>query len=179
MQLITFKPLTQDDLSLLHRWFQKPHVKEWYARGEDYTVDTIKEKYLPRILDSELISNFIVYADDMPIGYIQLYGLKDFLPDGVTDYTHALFDNFKSNEIAGIDLFIADEDYLKKGYATLTLTHFIKEYVRGKFTALLVDPLKKNINAIEFFEKNGFRRFNHDNVNSINELLILHLKTSN
>ena len=175
MKPINFKPLTESDLSLLLNWFQKPHIKQWYARGKNYTLDMIREKYLPRILNSESIPNFIVYADKAPIGYIQLYCIRDFLPDGVTDYNHPLFDGFKSNEIAGVDLFIADEDYLKKGYATLTLTQFIKEHIKEKFTLLITDPLKINKNAIHFFEKNGFKKFKHNSNNIENELMILHI----
>lgn len=175
MKSIHFKPLTENDLPLLHAWFQKPHIKEWYARGEKYTIDMIKEKYLPRILNPESIPNFIVYADKTPIGYIQLYCIKDSLPDGVTDYKHPLFDNFKPNEIAGVDLFIADENHLKKGYATLTLTNFIKEYIQGRFILLVTDPLKINKNAVQFFEKNGFKKLPPHKSQAANELLVLHV----
>jgi aminoglycoside 6'-N-acetyltransferase len=171
---ITFKSLTEDDFPILHDWFQKPHIKQWYARGEDYSIDMIKEKYLPRILNPHSIPNFIIYADNTPIGYIQLYCIKDSLPDGVTDYNHPLFDNFNPNEIAGIDLFIADENYLKKGYATLALTNFIKQFVQRQFTLLITDPLKSNKNAIHFFEKYGFNKFKHKN-NTENELMTLHI----
>ena len=174
MKSIHFKLLTENDLPLLHGWFQKQHVKQWYARGESFTLEMVREKYLSRILNPESIPNFIVYADKTPIGYIQLYCVKDSLPDGVTDYNHSLFDNFKPNEIAGVDLFIADENYLKKGYGTLTLTSFIKEHVQNKFTLLVTDPLKSNKNAIQFFKKNGFKKFPHQPP-SINELLVLHV----
>jgi RimJ/RimL family protein N-acetyltransferase len=173
MKSIHFKSLTENDLPLLHTWFQKPHVKEWYARGENYTLNMIREKYLPRLINSESIPNFIVYADNTPIGYIQLYCVKDSLPDGVTNYNHSLFDDFKPNETAGVDLFIADESYLKKGYATLALTNFIEEYVRGKFILLVTDPLKINKNAIQFFERNGFKEFKSSTNNTANELMIL------
>jgi hypothetical protein len=73
MKSINFKLLTENDLPLLHSWFHKPHIQQWYARGENYTLDMIKEKYMPRILNSESIPNFIVYANITPIGYIQLY----------------------------------------------------------------------------------------------------------
>ncbi len=175
MKSIHFKSLTENDLPLLHDWFQKPHVKQWYARGENYNLKMIKEKYLPRILNPESIPNFIVYTDNTPIGYIQLYCAKDSLPDGVTDYNHPLFDDFKPNEIAGIDLFIADENYLKKGYATLTLNNFIKEHVERKFTLLITDPLKSNKNAIHFFERNGFKKFKAGDNNTANELMILRI----
>jgi aminoglycoside 6'-N-acetyltransferase len=64
MKSIHFKSLTENDLPLLYAWFQKQHVKQWYARGENYTIDMIREKYLPRILHPESIPNFIVYADN-------------------------------------------------------------------------------------------------------------------
>lgn len=167
MKSINFKLLTEKDLLVLHNWFQKTHIKQWYARNENYTLDMIKKKYLPRILNPESIPNFIIYADNTPIGYIQLYCVNDSLPDGVTDYSHPLFDNFKPNEIAGLDLFIADENYLKKGYATLILTNFIKQYVQNKFTLLVTDPLKNNENAIQFFMKNGFKNFCLINLNQL------------
>jgi RimJ/RimL family protein N-acetyltransferase len=173
MKSIHFKNLAENDLPLLFNWFQKPHIKQWYARGENYTLDMIREKYLPRILHPQSIPNFIVYVDNTPIGHIQIYCVKDSLPDGVTNYHHPLFDDFKPNEIAGIDLFIADENYLKKGYATLALTNFIEEYVRGKFILLVTDPLKINKNAIQFFERNGFKKFKSSTNNTANELMIL------
>ncbi len=177
MNSINFKPLTENDLPLMFNWFQKPHIKQWYARGENYTLDMIREKYLRRILNPESIPNFIVYVDNTPIGYIQLYCLKDSLPDGVTDYNHSLFDNCKPNEIAGLDLFIADENYLKKGYGTLTLSKFIKEHVQRKFTLLITDPLKSNKNAIQFFIKNGFEKFRQSKNDSANELMTLRVIT--
>ncbi len=44
MKSINFKLLTKNDLPLMFNWFQKPHVKQWYARGENYTLDMIREK---------------------------------------------------------------------------------------------------------------------------------------
>ncbi len=173
MQSINFKRLTENDLRLLHNWFQKPHVKQWYARGENYSLEMIKEKYLPRINNPDTIPNFIVYADTTPIGYIQLYCLTHSLPDGVSDYTHPLFNNHEPKQMAGIDLFIAEEKYLQQGYGTLLLKNFIREYVKNKFSILVVDPLKTNTQAVMFFEKNGFKKWQVIPANGENELLLL------
>jgi aminoglycoside 6'-N-acetyltransferase len=175
-QTITFTPLTEDHLPLLWQWFQKPHIKQWYARGEDYTLDMIREKYLPRILKPESIPNFIVSSNGNPMGYIQLYSLAHSLPDGVKDYTHPLFTDFTPDHMAGIDLFIAEEKDLRKGYGTLVLENFIDNYVKGKFDMLIVDPVKTNKHAIHFFERNGFKKIASHPSQSINELLILHIK---
>lgn len=175
MKAIYFKSLTENDLPLLFTWFQKPHIKKWYARGEEYTFDMIKKKYLSRIIDSESIPNFIIFADDTPIGYIQFYCVKDYFPDGVTDYSHPLFDSYKPSEIAGVDLFIAEENYLKNGYATLALTEFIKNYIRKRFALLIADPLKSNKNAVQFFMKNKFELFRRNKDDSANELMFLQM----
>ena len=173
--VISFKPLTEDDLSLLYDWFQRPHIKKWYARNEDYTCEMIVEKYLPRVRHPELIPNFIIYAGSYPIGYIQLYRVSDAFPDGVESYDHPLFANCSPEDMAGIDMFIAEEDYLGKGYAALALQNFVNEYIKGKFSLLVVDPLKMNKHAILFFEKNGFKKLISPQSQSIHQLLVLHI----
>jgi len=98
---IIFKPLTKADLPLLHSWFQIQHVKEWYARNDDYPLDKIEEKYASRI-NNPLIPNFIIYDGDKLIGNIQLYNVSHNLPDGVEDYNHSLFSKYKTEKIAGV-----------------------------------------------------------------------------
>ena len=173
--VVRFKPLTEDDLSLLHDWFHRPHIKQWYARNEDYTREMIDEKYLPRVHHPELIPNFIISVDDHPIGYSQLYCVSHSLPEGVDSYDHPLFANHKPQDIAGIDMFIAEEECLGKGYARLILESFIKEHVKGRFTVLVVDPLTTNRHAIQFFERNGFEKLANYQSQSMYELLVLHV----
>jgi len=175
MKSITFKPLTENDLLLLYDWFQKPHILTWYARGKHYSLTKIKEKYEHRIKDPT-IPSFIIHIENQPIGYIQLYEVSHHLPDGVSDYDHPLFQQNKPNEVAGIDLFIADEKYLNKGYAGTILKIFINEHVKTKFTVLVADPLKANSHAIRFFEHNGFKKLVCDLLSNVNELLVLYVK---
>src|SRR5688500_11834457 len=146
---ITFKKLNENDLKLLHQWFQTPHVLKCYARDKKYSFEEIKEKYLQRINDAS-VPNFIIHAQDKPIGYIQCYYLTDHLPEGIVDYSHPLFNDFKPNELVGIDLFIADKNYLRTGFSSEALALFINTYLKEKFKAVLVDPLKQNITAISF-----------------------------
>lgn len=158
--------MSEGDFKLLHQWFQIPHILKWYAKNEKYTFEMIREKYLPRISDASVLV-FIIYDDDKPVGYIQFYHVTDHLPEGVSDYSHPLFNDFKPNEIVGIDMFIADEDYLHRGFSSEALKIFISMYINNKFKAILVDPLKQNTSAISFFERNGFRHImsqdnNHD-----------------
>jgi len=155
---IEFIPLKENELGLLYQWFQVPHVKQWYARGVEFTLDMIRDKYLPRI-DDPNIPNFIVYLNNQPIGYIQLYHVdKQNLPEGVNDFHHPLFSAFKPQEIAGIDLFIGEEGCLKKGIASQVLQEFITQFIKNKFSAAVVDPSINNEQAIRFFTRNGFEK---------------------
>lgn len=172
---IEFKALVESDLSLMYDWFHKPHVMQWYARGEDYTLEMIRQKYLPRLQVVEKIPSFLIYLNDYPIGYIQLYQLSYSLPEGVRDYQHPLFSNAKPHDMAGIDLFVAEELYLGKGYATLALQRFIEEQLRGRFRWAVADPLKINQHAIRFFERNGFKKMMQSPIESLNELMVLHV----
>src|SRR5205823_5772701 len=153
--MIDFKKLTEDDLNLLHKWFHIPHVFKWYAK-EPYTLAMIQKKYLPRINDFT-IQSYIIFDNEIPVGYIQIYQIDSHLPEGVTNYQHQLFNDFKKNELAGIDFFIADKNYLHKGFASKALQTFIDHCVRDKYKAILVDPLKQNKIAVSFFEKNNFQ----------------------
>ncbi|VVC77259.1 Bifunctional AAC/APH [Aquicella siphonis] len=153
---IVFKPLREEDLTLLFQWFQKEHVLRWYARGQGYTLEMIKEKYRPRLDDPDLKS-YIIHIHDKPVGYIQLYRLSSYFPEGISDYSHPLFSLFQPHELAGIDLFMADENYLGKGYASKALMCFVQACVKNEFRALLADPSKENSRAIAFFMRNGFR----------------------
>lgn len=152
---IEFFRLCEKDLILLHQWFQKEHVLQWYARGVRYTLEMIREKYFPRLDDPDLIS-YIIHVNDIPVGYIQIYSLDRYLPDGVSGYTHPLFAMYSPQDLAGIDIFIADELYLGKGYGSKVLKSFINTYVKNRYRAVITDPAIENEHAVAFFSNNGF-----------------------
>ena len=153
--MITFCPLTLGDLSLILKWFQKPHVKQWYCRGEDYPYDRIYEKYAPRINDAKRIPNFIVMDDDKPIGYFQYYFCDYSLPDEMT-LEDPLFHTYVPQEVIGFDMFIGEEEYLRKGYGQKMIQYFLALNV-GK--VYVVDPDHRNIAMIKLLEKCGFQTY--------------------
>jgi aminoglycoside 6'-N-acetyltransferase len=172
MNKITFKLLSESDLELLHQWFHVPHVKQWYARGESYTKEMIREKYLPRIGNPD-IPNYIIYVDEHPIGYIQYYILNKSLPEDVNSYQHPVFAKHDAKNMVGIDLFIADEKYLGRGISSDALECFIKQHLQHNFAAVVVDPLKSNHRAIAFFIRNKFKKLMGHN--GKHELMMLEL----
>lgn len=171
MNSITFKSLTEDDLNLLHQWFQLPHVLKWYARSELYTLTMIQDKYRPRIND-QTIRSFIIYDARLPVGYIQLYQVAHHLPEGM-DALHPLFHQYKRDALAGIDVFIADKTYLGTGFSDQAFNLFLDQYAHDQFRGVLVDPLKTNTFAIAFFKRHGFTAIESHDAHHVVLLLLL------
>jgi len=155
--LIHFNPLSADHLSLLHRWFQEPVIKKWYAREIHYSLDDIKNKYLPRIQGTDSTPSYIVSLNGAPVGFIQYYALSDHLPSGINDLSNKLFEINAPDEICGIDIFIADGKYRGIGLGKQIISQFIQEFLHSNFKGAVVDPLSNNINAIHCYEKSGFK----------------------
>lgn len=136
-----FKPLHEADLKLMHQWFHEPIIKQSYARGQNFTYEDINNKYLPRIVGHENVPSFIVYQQSSPIGFIQYYFLTENLPEGVKNYTNPLFNQYKPDEIAGIDCFIAKNNDRGKGKGVQIINAFIAEFLKT-FTLLLLTLFK-------------------------------------
>ena len=65
---IHFRSMNLDDLPLMHRWVNTPHVREWWEVLP--TLGAVLEKYGPPILGKEPTRSFIIEVDARPVGYI-------------------------------------------------------------------------------------------------------------
>ena len=62
-----FRAMTADDLPLVRRWLEQPHVMEWWG-------DTNEQfELVSGDLEVEAMDQFIVVLDDRPFAYIQCY----------------------------------------------------------------------------------------------------------
>lgn len=76
---ISFRPLREEDLPLLHGWLNQDFVARWYKIGPVPTpYEAVAAKYLPRIRGEEPTECFLLVVDDMPVGYIQTYRIRDY-----------------------------------------------------------------------------------------------------
>ena len=103
---ITFRPLTDADIPLLHAWLNNPNVAEWYGLGienETYpTMQHVIDNYSVRIRGDQPTFCYIIEADGRPAGLIQAYRIGDY-----PIYARALdYDD----DAWGIDLFIGEDD---------------------------------------------------------------------
>jgi RimJ/RimL family protein N-acetyltransferase len=146
---LLFRPMTRDDLPLVHEWHQRPHVVRWWTVRK--TFEEVEEHYLPTIEGTEPTDHYIALLEDEPVGMIQSYQVSDY-PDW-----EALTGVGPS--VAGIDLFIADEALTGRGIGTEMIRRFVDEVVFAEpaTTACVADPDVQNLASMRAFEKAGFR----------------------
>ena len=139
-----FKPLAETDFPLLLKWLEEPHVKVWWDQGITWTPELVSKKYALK----RPVHAYIILIDDAPIGYIQFYDVKDFADADRPECPQS---------VAGLDYYIGESGFLKKGFAPIILQKFLLEQVKPLFAHCLVDPDVKNTSAIRAYEKTGFK----------------------
>lgn len=141
-----FQPIQQKDLTLLFEWLGLPHVSEWWRESRDYQI--FHAKYEKKLKD-HTIGQFLICHNTKPFGFISWYDAAH-CPIRSEAFPHPTF---------GIDLFIADRDYIGKGYGQQIITQFIDEILMPmKPKKIITDPELINTRSIHVFEKVGFKK---------------------
>ncbi|UQA54913.1 GNAT family N-acetyltransferase [Polyangium aurulentum] len=154
---ITFRPVTEGDMPLLHAWHQRPHVAEWWQPVP--SIDELRADYLSHPVDPDVkpldtpagALYYLACENGVPFGYIQVYHVMTSQESGwwldETD-PHAL----------GIDQFIADADRLGKGLGTRMIRAFLDTlFADPRVTKVQTDPSPTNPRAVACYRKAGFR----------------------
>jgi aminoglycoside 6'-N-acetyltransferase len=152
---ISFTPLCEKDLPLLHRWLNTPHVSEWWSLEGNHhpSMEEVVRHYSPRITGKEPVDVYIIIYNDKAIGMIQCYYLDDEPEE------KAVFGIDRSS--AGIDLFIGEEAYVHRGLGSNIISDFLRQVVFKKYDVecCVIDPQVQNKIAIRAYEKAGFKYF--------------------
>lgn len=146
---LRFRPMTADDLHLMHEWLQREHVRRWWSKHETY--EDVAEHYRPALEGREPTDLYVILLDDREIGFIQTYLAADY-----PSWAERLGE---TAGVAGVDLFIADEDLIGKGFGPEALRAFTRDVVFKRATTLacIADPDVRNLASIRAFAKAGFR----------------------
>ena len=153
-QVIKFLPLHQHHFLLIEQWLALPHVARWWSEGIQWTYARVKEKYttyvdgyVQRNGKQVLIQALIIEFNNVYIGYIQVYNVRDFSTQDDIPLPSAT---------AGIDLYIGKSDFLGKKLSTPIIKQFLEQVVWPNFAACTVDPAQENLVAIQAFARVGF-----------------------
>lgn len=152
---ITFEKFNESHFSLMLKWLEKPHIKKWWDSNVLYTPEQVKEKYTDYTNGHRKIGNtyksiqaYVIRVNSYPIGYIQTYNAYDFPRD------YQLSD--LPENLASLDFFIGDEDYLFRGIGSKSLNLFLNQYIFSSYRYAFVDPKIENEIGIRTYEKAGF-----------------------
>jgi RimJ/RimL family protein N-acetyltransferase len=143
-----FRAMKLDDLPLMHRWVNTPHVREWWDALP--TFDAVVTKYAPRVLGKEPTRSFVVEAGSRPVGYIQSYRITDY-----PDYARYLGSD---DCAAGVDLFVGEAEFVGHGAGSAILRKFVRTVVFADEwpRECLIGPEIENHRAIRSYQKAGF-----------------------
>ena len=155
---ISFKKLSEADFPLLLRWLEKSHVKAWWDQEILWTRKLIQEKYANYVEGyknengrNKPIYAYVIYVNDVPVGYIQYYDVQDF----ANEYQDVI-QKF-SEKCASFDWYIGEEEYLGKGLGKKILECFLDEHIFQNFDNCCVVSEKINKAALRVYEKCGFK----------------------
>jgi RimJ/RimL family protein N-acetyltransferase len=138
--MIEFREITEADVAQLQVWLRRPHVAKWWP-DEDATT------YL-----AQPHEHFLIVLDGRPVGMIQTYRVADY-----PEWQEVVGDD---PDLAGVDIFIGEEDLTGVGVGPLALTAFANEVVFAdpSVVACVATVDEDNGRSWRAFEKAGFRR---------------------
>ncbi len=142
--MIGFRPMTAEDLRLLHTWLQREHVKRWWRDTETY--EEVVEHYLPGLEE-----HYVIAVDGRPVGMIQTYFVADY-----PEWQQIVEEG--GDGVAGVDLLIGEEELTGRGLGPRILEAFLRDVVfrRPDTTACVATVEEANRRSWRAFEKAGF-----------------------
>jgi len=138
-----FRPLTAEDLPLLRRWLEMPHVETWWGDPDEQFALVSGD------IDHPAMNQFIVVTGNRPFAYLQCYDLDAWPEHGFGDYPKGT---------RGIDQFIGEVDMVGCGHGSAFIRSFIDQLLASGTPRVVTDPDPGNARAIRAYEKAGFAK---------------------
>lgn len=145
--------MIRDDLPMLSRWLEQPHVREWWVDA-DADPGAVEEKYGPHIEGTDPTEMFVICAMGQPVGLMQRYRIADY-----PEWAHTLSMIDDATTAAGIDYLIGEPEAVNRGFGTEAIRAFIPAiYDRWHVSAVLVSVQQANRASWRALERAGFTR---------------------
>jgi aminoglycoside 6'-N-acetyltransferase len=134
----------------MYEWLRREHVRRWWDEHESY--EDVARHYLPAIEGRRPVDLYLILLDGRPVGFIQSYLLADH-----PDFAERVG---LGAGVAGVDLFVGEEELTGKGLGSEVIRAFVRDVVFAEpaTIACIADPDVRNAASIRAFEKAGFRR---------------------
>lgn len=138
------RALTRNDLPLVARWLEEPHVAEWWGDPAEALAE------IEAAMDDLATEALIVELHGRPIAYLQSYDphLEDDHP-----YRDQPFGTL------GIDVSIGVPELVGVGHGSAIVRQFVEELFAEGAPRVIIDPDPENLRAIRAYEKAGFKAF--------------------
>lgn len=115
------------------------------------SLEAVLEHYLPRVRGESVVTPYLAFLADEPVGYVQSYVAADVGGDWWPDV--------RNRGVWGTDQFLADGARLGQGLGTRMVRAFADLLFHDPQVEMIqVDPAVENVRAIRCYEKAGFRR---------------------
>lgn len=148
--MISFRPVTADDLPMLANWLARPHWRQWWG-DPDEELSNIRDMVEGR----DTTRPFIFQEDGIDKGYIQVWFVGDQQGSAfAADYPWL---ERLPAEAVGVDLSIAFEEDLSRGLGTRTLQAFVRQLREEGHERIVIDPDPANLRALKAYRKAGFQ----------------------
>ena len=143
-----FRPMTLDDLPAVAHRLSQPHVRPWY-RPEEHTIERLQEEYGAAIRGEDPTRMWVVEADGLPIGQVQVYRVGDH-----PEYAAAT----GMPDAVGVDFAITDPAQVGHGLGTRMLWRFVRDVIWMDYDATTVvsSPDPGNVASLRTLAKVGF-----------------------
>jgi aminoglycoside 6'-N-acetyltransferase len=138
---LDLRPLTADDLPLLARWREQPHVRRWWGDPE-------LESDAGRLADPN-IATWLMLRQGRPFGFLQDYAVHAWDPH---PFSHL------PPGARGLDLYVGDPADIGRGHARAVLHRHCANLFAAGVPALGIDPHPDNLGAQRAFARIGFER---------------------
>ncbi len=151
--VLELRPATVADVAMLEEWARRPHVARATSDDPEVTeafegVDWVEEVTRRDELGPDVWEVLVAELDGRPIGMIQITD-----PHREPDhYWGEIEPNLRS-----LDIWIGEPDMLGRGHGTEMMRQAIARcFADPSVTAIVIDPLESNDEAIRFYRRLGF-----------------------